>query len=86
MTQTSKDAYRKLSPVKVVSEEQQILAYLYDAGCPVNDREISQGTGLAKNVVWSRRSSLENKKKIVYAGNRLDAETGNYVMTWKLQK
>jgi hypothetical protein len=85
MSQTSKAAYQKLNPTTVLSEEGQILAYMYDAGCPVNDREISMGTGLARNVTWSRRCSLVKRGKLVFAGVRFDAHTANCVQTWKLK-
>jgi hypothetical protein len=84
-TQTSRESYRKLSPEQVKSESNRILAvfqtYPEAALC---DRFIADETGIAINIVESRRNRLFQKKKINWAGVMYYSPTKRMVQTWKL--
>lgn len=87
MKQTSVEAYHNLDPAQTQTECDLILNYLKKRSpLAYSDRELSKFTGLARNVVWSRRNTLARKGLIEYAGTQFDKNTGNYVQTWKYKK
>ena len=87
MKATSIEAYRNLDPSQTQTECDLILNYLKKRSpLAYSDRELSKFTGLARNVVWSRRNTLAKKCQIEYAGTQFDKETENYVQTWRYKK
>ena len=87
MKQTSVVAFHNLDPAQSETECSLILNYLKKRyPLTYSDRELAKFTGLAKNVVWSRRCTLAKKGQIEYAGTQFDRETGNYSQVWRYKK
>jgi hypothetical protein len=90
MTQqpTSIESFRKLNPKKTAAEHQKILdVFECNPKLAYSDRAISELTGLAINIVESRRGDLNKKHhKIMYAGTSRDFVTGRRVQMWRLKQ
>lgn len=88
MQQTSRESFRKLKNSDTQKQRQTILDFLQKwSFLNYSDREISRATGLAINIVESRRNDLDKKYgQIEYAGEIYDKQTKRWVRTWRARK
>jgi hypothetical protein len=84
MNETSIESYHKLDQHKTESERQKILTFLQKWRPLVfSDSQIAEATGLAVNVVESRRNDLLKRGDIVNAGIIFNHTTNRNVQGWK---
>lgn len=84
VAETSREAYSKLDKQQVASEKQQIRNVLKPiAPFALTDKQISRRTGLARNIVWSRRASMVKKGEVVADKVVHDSITGMDAQSWR---
>jgi hypothetical protein len=84
---TSRESYRMLNRHVTQEQRAKILSYLVDwPALRFSDRDISRATGLAINIVESRRNDLAKIGLIEAAGTMRDPQTKRWVNVWKAKK
>ena len=81
--QTSKAAYRASKNLIQSQLHQMLQVFKSKPNQIYCDYDLSILTGLPMNIVWSRRNTLQNQKKIVFAGTILNEDTGRQVHAYK---
>ena len=85
-SETSRRAYRNLNQKSVASEKQQIRELLQKvAPFALTDRQITANTGLARNIVWSRRAALVKKGEVIPDKIVKDHITKQDAQSWRIK-